>query len=322
MSSSVDAGKADSVLIHHTLLYASPEELAAKALPFFEEGLDSKNGVMTITSQRNLATLRAALGGRSPGVRFSRSRTWYATPAEVIGRYTTYLREQAAQGSPSAYVLAEVPWPRNDERLNREWLRYEAVINHILAASPVHFVCLYDTKRHDPSVIEAALASHPTEISEGGVASSSTYVPPEQMIDRITPPLKTPKDGRHFGPEDPVPAATYVADLAREAGVDAETARATAAVTIEILGPSMLHRTPVTVTGWTEGGRFVWQIERQGGSEIAPWSGYGPPSSGDPEGWGPWLARHLTDTMEIGRGAIGPAVQLTVERGRPASVRP
>jgi hypothetical protein len=55
--------------------------------------------------------------------------------------------------------------------------------------------------------------------------------------------------------------------------------------------------------------------EPQDGTEIAPWSGYGPPSSDDRDGWGPWLARHLTDTMEIGRGAAGPAVQLTVGRG-------
>jgi hypothetical protein len=317
MSRSAQAGKAESVLLHHTLMYASPEELVAKALPFFEEGLDSRNNVMTITYPANLATIRAALGHRSPSVRFSSSRAWYATPAEVIGRYTTYLREQLAEGSPSAYVVAEVPWPQNDERLDREWLRYEAVINRILAASPVRFVCLYHTKRHDPTVIEAALASHPTEITEDGVTSSSTYVQPERMIRRITPPLITPTGGRGFGPEDPVPAAAYVADLAREAGVDGSTASDTAAATIEILGPSMLHRTPVTVTAWVEGDRFVWQIERRGGAEIAQWSGYGPPSSGDRDGWGPWLARHLTDTMEIGRGESGPAVQLTVERGRP-----
>lgn len=320
MSPSTHAGKAENVLLHHTLMYASPEELVAKALPFFEEGLDSRNTVMTITYPANLAALRAALGRRSGNVRFKRSREWYAKPAEVIGRYTTYLREQLAQGSPSAYIVAEVPWPQNDERLDREWVRYEAIINRILAASPVRFVCLYDTERHDPSIIEAALTSHRTEITEDGVRSSSMYVPPERMIRRLTPPLATPAGlGRRFGPEDPVPAAAYVADLAREAGVDGSTARDAAVATIEILGPSMLHRTPVTVTAWTEGDRFVWQIERRGGAGIAPWSGYGPPSSDDRDGWGPWLARHLTDTMEIGRGEAGPAVQLTVGRGRPRS---
>jgi hypothetical protein len=319
VSPSTHAGTPESVLLHHTLMYASPEELVAKALPFFEEGLDSRNDVMTITYPSNLAAIRAGLGRRSRDVHFTTSRGWYAKPAEVIGRYTTYLRDQLAKGSSSAYVVAEVPWPRGDQRLDREWLRYEAVINRILAAAPVRFVCLYDTKRHDRSIIEAALASHPTEITEAGVTSSSMYVPPERMIRDITPPLGTPTDGRRFGPEDPVPVGAYVADLAREAGVDGSTVRNTAAATIEILGPAMLHRTPVTVTAWTEGDRFVWQIERRGGEEIAPWSGYGPPTSDDREGWGPWLARHLTDTMEIGRGVSGPAVQLSVERAHSRS---
>jgi hypothetical protein len=323
MSPSTRAERAEGVLVHHTLMYASPEELVAKALPFFEEGLESRSSVMTMTYPANTTALRAALGRRSGTIRFTRARAWYATPAEVIGRYTTYLREQLAQGSASAYVVAEVPWPRNDERLDREWLRYEAVINRILADAPVRFVCLYDTKRHDPSIIEAALASHRSEITEHGVRPSTTFVPPERMMRRLTPRLRTPTDpGRRFGPEDPVPAAAYVGDRAREAGVDESTARNASAATIEILGPSMLHRTPVTVTAWTEGERFVWQIERQGGAGVAPWSGYGPPPSDDPGGWGPWLARHLTDTMEIGRGVEGPAVQLTVGRGRAHDIAP
>ena len=305
----------ESVLVHHTLMYASPEELIAKALPFFEEGLDSGNDVMTITYPTNLTALRTALGRRSDNVRFTKSRAWYATPSEVIGRYTTYLREQLAKGSPSAYIVAEVPWPRNDERLDREWLRYEAVINRILAASPVRFVCLYDTKRHDPTIVEAARARHPSEITEDGVTSSTTYDPPEQTMRSMTPPLTTPTGpGRRFGPEDPVPAAAYVAERARVAGVDESSVRNAAAATIEILGPSMLHRSPVTVTTWMEGERFVWQIERQGGALIPPWSGYGPPVADDHDGWGPWLARHLTDTLEFGRGVAGPAVQLSVRR--------
>ena len=166
---------AGTVLIHHTLMYASPEELIAKALPFFEEGLDSGNDVMTITYPANLNALRGALGRRSDNVRFTKSKAWYATPSEVIGRYTTYLREQLAKGSPSAYIVAEVRWPRNDVRLDREWLRYEAVINRILAASPVRFVCLYDTTRHDPAIIEAALATHPSVLTDDGATSPSTY---------------------------------------------------------------------------------------------------------------------------------------------------
>jgi hypothetical protein len=233
----------------------------------------------------------------------------------VIGRYTTYLREQLAKGSPSAYIVAEVPWPLNDERLDREWLRYEAVVNRILATSPVRFVCLYDTKRHAPAIVEAARARHPSEITEDGLTSSSTYEPPERTMRSMTPPLTTPTGpGRRFGPEDPVPVASYVAQQARKAGVDESSARSAAVATIEILGPSMLHRSPVTVTAWTEDDRFVWQIERQGGALIPPWSGYGPPPADDRDGWGPWLARHLTDTLEVGRGVAGPAVQLTVRR--------
>ena len=303
---------AGDALVHHVATYATPDELIVKVLPFFEEGLDSDNSVMTITHPSNLEALRVALGNRADNVRFRTSRAWYATPVEVIGRYTTYMREQLAKGSRSAYVVAEVPWPRRDERLDREWIRYEAVVNRTLAGSPVTFVCLYNTRRHSPSIIEAALATHPTVATEDGVTASATYVPPERTIQRVTPWLATPKGrGRRFGPEDPVPAAAYVADLARRAGVGASTARNAAAATIETLGPSMFHRTPVTVTAWTEGRRFVWQIARQGGRGIAPWSGYGPPSSDDPDGWGPWIARHSPTRWRSGAGP----------RARPCSSR-
>lgn len=308
-------------LVHHLVMYSTPDELVANLLPFVEEGLSSRNSVMTITSPANVRAIRSGLGPRAADIRFTKSRAWYATPAEVIGRYMTYLREQLAQGRPSAYVVAEVPWPRDDERLDREWERYETVINRILAEAPVNFVCLYSTRRHRPSIIEAALAEHPTVMTADGVTASPTYVPPEELLHRMTPELAVPGGpGRHFGPEDRVLAAGYAADQASHSGFDENETSKIAAATIEVLGHGLFHRTPVTVAAWTEGERFVWQIEQEGGDQIAPWIGYGALSPDDSDGWGPWLARHLTDTLEIGRGVTGPAVQLTVRRDRIAVV--
>jgi anti-sigma regulatory factor (Ser/Thr protein kinase) len=74
------------------------------------------------------------------------------------------------------------------------------------------------------------------------------------------------------------------------------------------------------VTAWDEHESFVCQIEDDGAGIVDLAAGYMPPTNGD-DGWGLWLARQLTDSLEVGRGPYGSAVRLTVHRSRPKPPR-
>ncbi len=61
-----------------------------------------------------------------------------------------------------------VPGPFYPGRLDliREWIRYESVLNTVLAPFPVSLICIYDTSRLDPAIVANARRTHPV-VSDG-----------------------------------------------------------------------------------------------------------------------------------------------------------
>lgn len=318
--------------VHRALMYATREELVSGSVPFIDEGLRSGHRVLVIVHPANLEPLRSALGARADHVRFTSSEAWYVQPAEVIGRYLTFIHEQLAKGWPSIHIIGEVPWPAGDDRLEREWLRYESVLNAVLAGLPVRVVCPYDATRLPASVIDGARTTHPSIVVRGVETATGDYMAPERFLGDVTPVLAPPADraGRRFRPRDVVSASSYIAGRARLAGLgEAATSNLVAASLEVLMDPTVGLRVDaaaagvsdaISITTWTEDNRFVTQIEDEGGGNGDPSSGYGPPASGAASGWGAWIARHLTDTLEIATGPRGACVQLTERLGDPSEI--
>jgi anti-sigma regulatory factor (Ser/Thr protein kinase) len=295
---------------HEALLYTSADEFASLTAPFIAEGLDNDESAMVVTSAENLEAFRAALGEPSPLVFLAHGDDWYRNPAETVGRWVGFVEGQVAKGRPRVRGVGEIVPLRPDHALE-QWLDYESILNTLLTSLPLWVVCAYNTEVLPESVIDEVRTSHPTVIEDGSALASKSYVPPDGGMP--TRPLAL--DGRESLTHHPVDVAdtcAYVEARARRAGlVDWQVQQLLAAVG-EVAQNAFVHgMAPVFVTTWGDRESFVCQVEDDGAGIVDPAAGYSPPTNGD-DGWGLWLSRQITDSLEVGTGPHGSAVRLTM----------
>jgi hypothetical protein len=146
--------------IHDALLYDSTDELAAAAVPFLMDGLAAGDAAVIATSTRTAALLTEAIDADPRVHVLARSDAYRArTPAAILT--SRRLAEQrSTDSSRRVRVVGEVDFGRT-ERDWLEWQRYEAVINHALAAWPLWGLCVYDNQRLSEQILESAIRTHP-----------------------------------------------------------------------------------------------------------------------------------------------------------------
>lgn len=303
---------------HEALLYTSADEFASVTAPFVAEGLDKDESAVVVTSAQNLEAFRTALDEPSPLVLLADGEDWYRNPAETIGRWVGFVEGQVARGRSRVRGVGEIAPLRRDHAVE-QWLQYESILNTLLAPLPLSVLCAYNTEVLPESIIESVRTSHPTVIEHGSASASESYLPPSGPPTR---PLAV--DDRQTFTHQPGAVAdtcTYVEAEARRAGLAEWQMQQLLAAVGEVAHNAFVHGSaPVFVTAWEEHESFVCQIEDDGGGIVDLAAGYMPPTNGN-DGWGLWLARQLTDSLEIGRGPHGSAVRLTMHRSRPKPPR-
>jgi hypothetical protein len=298
---------------HQALMYRTEGSFASGLLPFVLEGVEAGEAVQVAGAPENLDALRSAIGVHSNEVLFVDVRDWYVKPARTLGAYLSFIQKQLEEGRPAVRIIGEVVWPERDMDLQREWIRYETAINMILEDLPVRLMCTYNSERLTPSRIDAARATHPSVIEQGAVSVNDHYVPPEQMLVDLTVRMLVPPhhEERRFDAGDAVGPTAFVIDHARRAGLTEDASSNVAAAASEIvMGAGARPSSPVLVAVWTDHGDFVCQIEGESSMPLDPLTGYGPPLPETSGGWGLWLARQLSDLLEVGIGSHGSAVRL------------
>jgi hypothetical protein len=298
-------------------MYRTEEAFASSLQPFVREGVESGEAVSVAGTSANVDALRSALGTTSKEVLFGDIKDRYVKPAQTLGTYLSFIEEKLDEGRPGVRIVGEVVWLDRDVALQREWIRYETTLNAILADVPVRLMCTYDTERLSPSKIDAARATHPTVIEHGIASTNDLYTPPEQMMVDLT--MHMPIPGRHeerrFDAGDVVGPTAFVIDHARRAGLTEDARSNVAAAASEIVTSAAARASgPVLVAAWTDEEDFICQIEDENSTPPDPLAGYGPPVSNAPDDWGLWLARHLSDLLEVGIGSRGTAVRLKMRR--------
>jgi CheY-like chemotaxis protein len=168
---------------HEALVYSSPDELAAGALPFLRQGLANGDHLLVILTEAGRAVVEDALGDGAARVTFIDADEWYQSPELAFDRYTHYVDDQIGRGARRVRILAEISWPASFEPSDvASWKRYEAGISGALASVPVSFVCTYDTRKLPPEIIIDARRTHPVLRSSVGARPSAQYVPPGAFI--------------------------------------------------------------------------------------------------------------------------------------------
>jgi len=296
---------------HEALLYTSADEFASLTAFFVAEGLDNDESAVVITSAENLEAFRVALDEPSPLVFLVDADDWYRKPAETVGRWVGFVEGQVAKGRSRVRGVGEIAPLRRGQAVD-EWLHYESILNTLLTPLPLWVLCAYNTEALPDSIVADARTSHPTVIEQGSASTSDSYVPPGG-----TPPRLLALDGRTRHTRWPVDVAAtcaYVEAEARRAGIPEWQLQQLLAAVVEVARNAFVHGgVPVFVTAWGDDESFVCQIEDGGAGVTDVVAGYRPPPNGN-DGWGLWLARQSTDSLEVGRGPYGSAVRLTIQR--------
>jgi anti-sigma regulatory factor (Ser/Thr protein kinase) len=301
--------------VHDALLFGSSDELTGVAAPFLLEGLAAGDAAVLAVGPDRTAPLLAALG-HDPRVLVLERHALYRsrTPTAI----TTFRRLAAEHAAPGrrVRVVGETDFGTTVAD-QREWQRYEAVINEAFAASPLWGLCVFDTRLPEP-VLETARHTHPHLRTPAGRGANPGYVDPARYLTT----LPVPDEPLEATP--PALAADDVTDFIglrhtvreRLAAVDgpADLIEDFLLAVDEMASNGVRHGSPpVGLRLWTTPGTLVCTISDSGRGWDDPFAGYGPAHGTDLShgGMGLWLARQLCDHVAIRRDERGNSVRLT-----------
>ncbi|WP_409329214.1 anti-sigma factor RsbA family regulatory protein [Trujillonella humicola] len=300
---------------HDALLFDDAGRLAAAAGRFAAEGLAAGDAVVVATGAWAAGVIRDAVDDDRLLVLDRRDVYRARTPAAITA-FRELGERHATGGVTRVRVIGEVDFG-SSEQDRIEWQRYEAVVNHALAAWPLWGLCVFDTQRLPDPVLDAALRTHGGLAGPGGRAGNPDFVDPAAYV-RALPVAREPLEET-----EPLLQARAVTDFIRlRHSVAAELARTPGPrdavedfllAVDEMTSNAVRHgRPPVDLRLWASADRLVCRIADSGEGVADPFAGYGPAHGEDLSrgGMGLWLARQLCDHVDVIRDRSGAQVRL------------
>jgi anti-sigma regulatory factor (Ser/Thr protein kinase) len=306
---------------HDALFFDSPGQLTDVAVPFLLEGLAAGEAAVVATSSGTANLLREAVDGDPRVHVIERGDVYRARTPTAITTFRRLAEQHAADGVKRVRVVGEVDFGPT-ERDWLEWQRYESVINDALAEWPLWGLCVFDTQRLPAPLIESALRTHSTLVTDGDRAPNPDFADPADYLRSLPVPVEPLEDTA------PRLAAPDVSDfIGLRHAVAAELDRVPAPrdavedfllAVDEMTSNAMRHGgPPVSLRLWVADDRIVCTISDHGPGWDDPFAGYGPAHGEDLSrgGMGLWLARQLCDHVDISSDGAGARVRLTLRLG-------
>lgn len=307
-------------LRHDALLYSGEAEFVDALAPFARDGLSAGEAVIAVTSEANVAALRDALGAEASRVVFVDSAQWYRHPARTIAGYHDTLNECLAAGAEQVRVIGEVAFGEREDQ-QREWLRYEAALNHAFVHEAAWIVCPYDVRALPTWVVGHAGRTHPHLLRRGERTPSGDYTDPQHTLAYLASPNPPPA-------RSPVAELTVdgsllavrqaVRRLCREIDMSHWDVEQLALAVNEAVTNALTHgEPPVRVRVYQEQQALVCEVEDAGAAMTDLLAGYSPPKAAcEPEsGMGLWLARQLCDHVAVLTDADRTTIRLSKSLG-------
>jgi anti-sigma regulatory factor (Ser/Thr protein kinase) len=300
---------------HDLLLYDSPEELAAVAVPFLRAGLEAGDAAVVVAGPRSTAVLTDALGHDDPVVVLDPTDVYrLRTPAAITA--FQHLSDQRASEGRWVRVVGETTFgPTARHRL--EWQRYEAVINEALRSRPLWGLCVYDTNRLPVEVVESGLRTHPNLVTAGGRRPNPGYQEPADYLRSLPVPVEPLEETQPLllvdDVSDFVGLRHAVGHVLGTLGGSRDLAEDLQLAIDEMSSNAVRHGgPPVKLRLWASADRVVCTISDRGPGMDDPFAGYGPAHGADLSrgGMGLWLARQLCDHVDVIDDGAGLTVRL------------
>lgn len=93
-------------------------------------------------------------------------------------------------GFHGARVTGEMSWSLRGFPGSENLVEYEARINLLVREVPTTAICQYDARLFDGAMLHRILSVHPLMIVRGQIVSNPYYLEPEEVLDRLGPPLR------------------------------------------------------------------------------------------------------------------------------------
>ena len=317
------ASAPDMDLVHSALIYGSDDEFTEIALPFVEQGIAAGEPTLVAVQDSNFEIIRDSLGGEPEGVTLLSADECYESSARTREQFSRWARERA--GSGRVRLMCEPPWSVGNEPQIRDWARHESVINVAFADLPTSFLCPYDARVLTPEILEHAHSTHREIIGPDGSVASEAYEDPlefcERLDSRIERPPGEPVTVLDFNLADLYAVRQVVISLAVASGLPGSRADELALAVNEVASNALVHGSPpATLRIWQEDGELICEVSDAGEGIKDVLAGQLTPPSDRIGGRGIWLARMLSDAVEIRNGtgctvsihATAPEFALTV----------
>ena len=306
MRAASDRGASHSALVHH-----STDELVARLVPYVRAGLSAGDTVHVNLRSHRLVALKRALGGDGSRVRWSDSMEWEPSPGRRLRAFEDLLDELRQNGTGRSRFVGECAWPAAPGPLAAEWERFDAVLDTVLAGSPVEMICTYDAASLPASIVERARLAHPL-VGVDPVVPSEAHLDADALARLLAPgPLATPPTATvSVGPLDPPAARRFVARCLAGSALPPERLEDLLLVVTELVTNGwQAAASTVSVACWQARHGIVVQVDDDGNGLCGPFSGYRRPALDALGGRGLWIARQLSDAVEIAAAPVGTTVR-------------
>jgi anti-sigma regulatory factor (Ser/Thr protein kinase) len=288
---------------HSALVYESPDEYVAHAVPFLKEGIEAGEGAIVAHTQPGLAVMREALGPDAAQVRFVDVGSAYTRPAKTLAAYHEVYVEQLRK-TATLRCVADVQFGRDPGEWDL-WTGYEAVFNRSFGHLPAWVICSYDANGTPDPILEGVWQTHPEVVAGETWSTSDRYEDPDELLRRLTPVAAPLAELRSipFG-RDAEELRERLARELRAAEVSEAKALDMLLAATEIAANAVRHGGGIEdVRVGRAQGRFACEIVDRGDGFDDPAAGYLAPREG--VGAGLWVARQLTWRIEFFRSPSG-----------------
>ena len=181
---------------HQSLIYESPADRFAVAIPFIRIGLDRGDKCIYIADDGMEAVVRDAMHAQGIDVEqaVATNSLVLATKEDAFLKYGAFdpdrmptfwadaAAEAARQGFSALRATGETEWLFSNPPGRERWMEYESQLTHVLASLNCFALCQYNRQLLPPEFILNVIRTHPTVIYRGVVCRNMYHVPPDEFL--------------------------------------------------------------------------------------------------------------------------------------------
>jgi anti-sigma regulatory factor (Ser/Thr protein kinase) len=285
---------------HEALMYGTPDELLAGAVPFVEAGLVADEPVLVAVPPASMDPIRSALGASAEQVVFVDMTEAGRNPGRIIpGVLHSFVSRHAPH---RVRVIGEPVWAGRSAVEYPACVQHEALINLAFAESDAVILCPYDARRLAETALADAERTHPVITTGDGSRASTAYAAPHTVVAAFNRPLAdpaTPPATLIFDADDLPAVRRFVGEHAGRAGLAANRIADLEVAVNEVATNAVIHGGgPGTLRIWPERGGLVCEVSDPG-PLTDPLAGRIPPGMDSEHGRGLLLVNYLCDLVRV-----------------------